>query len=68
MVIIFSAIVLIALAYGLVIGWEKTKPKPNVQSGQNQPLIADEFGTERPGTGERGHSATVTREHGLQTE
>jgi hypothetical protein len=68
MVIIFSAIVLVALAYALVIGWEKTKPKPEAQSEQSRPLSAEESGPEMPRVGEREQSPSITRERSLQAE
>lgn len=68
MVIIFSAIVLVALAYALVIGWEKTKPKPEAQSEQSRPLSAEGSGPEMPRAGEREQSPSITRERSLQAE
>lgn len=61
MVIIFSAIVLVALAYALAIGWEKTKSNPDAQSEQTQPLSDHQSAREMDQGGERVYTPTAER-------
>jgi hypothetical protein len=61
LVVIFSAIILVALAYALAIGWEKTKLKPDTQSEQTQSLSDHESPPEIAQGGERVCTPTAER-------
>jgi hypothetical protein len=61
MVIVFSAIVLVALIYALAIGWERTKEEANAQTGQTHPLSDDESPPEMVQAAERLYTPTAER-------
>jgi hypothetical protein len=61
MVIMFSAIVLVALAYALAIGWEKTKVKHEEQTEQPRRVSDQESSPEIAQAGERVYTAATER-------
>ena len=62
MVITFGAVVLLALAYVLAIGWERTKPKSRVQTEQPQCVSDHQSPPEVVQVGGRVHTASMERD------